>query len=120
MIMRREAEKNRGGDPPTNSATRGKSLQDLMLLESEIIDKLWAVCQVEGMADRERVQYFNVLSSHAKTLAKLLKLAGVKGDESQDLAKMLQQIATQARRIARGKLFGEGIEKVRRGPSFVR
>ena len=99
--MPKEAEKNRGGDPPTNSAGRGKSLQDLMILESEIIDRLWALCQVEGMTDRERVQYFNVLASHAKTLAKLLKLAGVKGDETQDLAKMLQKIAMKARRIVR-------------------
>jgi len=106
-------EKNRGGVPPT------KSLQDLLKLESEIIDKLWALCQIDEMADKERVQYFNALASHAKTFAKLLKMAGVKGDESQDLAKLLQKIAKKAHKIARSDFFGKGIKEVKTRRSSV-
>jgi len=76
------------------------SLEKLIDLEWRIIDELWALAQ-EARYDRQRSFYYQTLASHTNTLAKLLKIAGVKVGESQDLAKLLQKIAKKVRRLAK-------------------
>ena len=76
------------------------SFGKLIALEWKIIDELWVLAQ-ESRYDKQRSFYYQTLASHTNTLARLLKLAGVKGGDSQDLAKLLQKIAKKVRRMAR-------------------
>ena len=96
-------------DPPINrslnrvrkSAVSGEgSLESLIAFEWKIIDELWDQVR-KAKYDKHRGVFYQNLASHANTLARLLKLAGVKTGESQDLARLLQKIAKKARRLAR-------------------
>jgi len=91
--------------PPPISENR--SLKQLITLEWAVIDRLWNLAQGSNLWDKHRVQCFNALASHARTLSKLLKLAGVKTEEKEDLAKILANIAKKARRVARQMRSGK-------------
>ena len=93
--------------PPINRSLIGcgssvvseSSLGKLIALEWKIIDELWVLTQ-EARYSKQRSFYYQTLASHTNTLARLLKIAGVKTSDSQDLAKLLQKIAKKARRLA--------------------
>jgi len=76
------------------------SLEGLIAFEWKVIDELWVQVH-KARYDKHRGVFYQNLASHANTLARLLKLAGVKTGDSQDLAKLLQKIAKKARRLAR-------------------
>lgn len=83
-------------------------------MEWKIIDELWDQVR-RAKYDKHRSVFYQNLASHTNTLAKLLKLAGVKTGESQDLAKLLQKITKKARRLARRcDSFGKRSFKVER------
>lgn len=97
-----------------SAVVSGDSLEKLIALEWKIIDELWALAQ-EARYDKQRSFYYQTLASHTNTLARLLKIAGVKTDESQDLAKLLQKITKKVRRMARRcDSFGKCVVKVKR------
>jgi len=85
--------------PLPTSETKG--LKQLIALEWAVIDRLWNLEQGSNLWNKHRVQCFNALASHARTLSKLLKLAGVTTEEKEDLAKLLAKIAKKVRRVAR-------------------
>jgi len=85
--------------PPPTSEMRG--LKQLITLEWAVIDRLWNLAQGSDLWDKHRVQCFNALASHARTLSKLLKLTGVTTEEKEDLAKLLAKIAKKAHRVTR-------------------
>mgnify|MGYP001107467011 CR=1 FL=1 len=81
------------------------SFEKLIALEWKIIDELWALAQ-ESRYDKQRSFYYQTLASHTNTLARLLKIVGVKVGDSQDLAKLLQKIVKKARRLAKSRDLG--------------
>ena len=92
---------NRSLNRVRKSAVSGEgSLERLIVLEWRIIDELWRQVP-KAKYDKHRSVLYQNLASHTNTLAKLLKLAGVKGGDSQDLAKLLQKITKKFRRMAR-------------------
>jgi len=87
----------KGGLDQTESKTR--TAKELIETEWKIIDTL------QNLAEKARYEktkgfYFQTLASHIRTLSMLLKLHG-QPDQTQDLAKLLSQIQTQAKTLAK-------------------
>lgn len=72
----------------------------------DLIDKEWKIIeQLQKLAENpangtQRAFYYQTLASHVRTLSMLLKLHGQQ-DQTQDLAKLLSDIDTDATKLAR-------------------
>lgn len=88
--------------PPINRGQRrAKSdIEKLIALEWNVIRKLWKLAQ-KAEYDKHRGVYYQNLASHARTLALLLRVAGVSEDQSGDLARLLQRIEKKAKKFVR-------------------
>jgi phenylalanyl-tRNA synthetase alpha subunit len=91
-------------DPIYKGAIEKKSQQnrtakDLIETEWKIIDKLQKLAD-DPAHKHQQAFYYQTLASHVRTLSVLLKLHG-KQDDSQDLAKLLSEIDTNASKLAK-------------------
>jgi len=77
------------------SQTESKSAKDLIQTEWQIIDKLLKMAETTRY-EKQKAFYCQTLASHISALSMLLKLHG-QPDQTQDLAKLLSQIQTQAK-----------------------
>lgn len=106
---------NKGGlNKPEN-----RTAKDLIQTEWKIIDKLQQLANT-ARYDKQRAFYYQTLASHIRTLSTLLKLHG-QPDQTQDLAKLLSQIQTKAKTLARRlKNANRSPQKTRRKPNIIR
>ena len=87
---------------PPSRPSETIDLQVLINVEWEIIEKLKQAAE-ESEYEKHRAQLYLALSSHVKALAQILKMTRSETrEESPDLAKLLEEIAKRARRIANG------------------
>jgi hypothetical protein len=86
---------NKGGDKQTENRTA----KDLIQTEWQIIDKLLHMAK-NTHSENKRAFYYQTLAGHIRTLSTLLKLHA-QPDQTQDLAKLLSQIQTQAKTLAK-------------------
>ena len=104
----------RGGLPTTEK--RGP--KELIETEWKIIDKLQTLAK-KASYDKQRAFYYQTLASHIRTLSMLLKLHG-QPSNNQDLAKLLSQIQTKAKTLARRlKNANRSPKKTRRKPNTI-
>ena len=71
-----------------------RTAKDLIEKEWKIIDELQRLAE-DPHYGSQRAFYYQTLASHVRALSMLLKLHGLQ-DQSQDLAKLLSQIDTEA------------------------
>ena len=86
--------RNKADEPiysPPASHAKERGITDLINLEWEFIDELHKKAK-ECVYDKHRTQYYLSLSSHARTLSQLIRAAGVKTKDTQDLALLLKTI----------------------------
>jgi len=83
--------------PPTPHA-KERGIVDLIQLEWEIIDELQKKAR-ECVYDKHKTQYYLALSSHARTLSKLIRESGVKTRDTQDLAILLQDVRKRVKKF---------------------
>jgi hypothetical protein len=76
-----------------------RTAKDLIEKEWRIIDELQRLAE-DPRYGSQRAFYYQTLASHVRTLSMLLKLHGQQ-DQSQDLAKLLTQINTEATKLAK-------------------
>jgi len=96
-----------------------RTAKELVETEWKIIDKLQNLAE-KTPYDKQRAFYYQTLASHIRTLSMLLKLHG-QPDQTQDLAKLLSQIQTQAKTLAkRLKHNARSINQTRRKPNTLR
>jgi hypothetical protein len=88
---------NKGGIEKNSQQSR--TAKDLIEKEWKIIDELQRLAD-DPHYGSQRAFYYQTLASHVRTLSMLLKLHGQQ-DQSQDLAKILSQIDTEATKIAK-------------------
>ncbi len=88
---------NKGGIETKSQQVR--TAKDLIEKEWQIIDKLQKVAD-DPHYGSQRAFYYQTLASHVRTLSMLLKLHG-QHDQSQDLAKLLSQIDSDANKLAK-------------------
>jgi len=86
----------RGGGSQTEQTRTAK---ELIEIEWNVIDKLIHMAE-NSRNDNKRAFYYQTLTGHIRTLSVLLKLFG-QSDQSQDLAKLLSEINTQATKLAK-------------------
>jgi len=87
----------KGGLDQAESKTR--TAKELIETEWKIIDKLQNLAE-KARYEKQKAFYYQNLASHIRTLSMLLKLHG-QPDQTQDLAKLLSQIQTQAKTLAK-------------------
>jgi hypothetical protein len=94
--------------PPIDTIYRGgiekksqqlRTAKDLIETEWKVVDKLQKLADNPDNKHKQAF-YYQTLASHVRTLSLLLKLHG-KQDDSQDLAKLLSEIDTNATKIAK-------------------
>jgi hypothetical protein len=78
---------------------QSRTVKDLIEKEWKIIDELQLLAE-DPHYGSQRAFYYQTLASHVRTLSMLLKLYGIQ-DQSQDLAKLLSQIDTEATKLAK-------------------
>jgi hypothetical protein len=88
---------NKGGIEKKSQQNR--TAKDLIEKEWKIIDELQRLAD-DPHYGSQRAFYYQTLASHVRTLSMLLKLHGQQ-DQSQDLAKILSQIDTEATKLAK-------------------
>jgi hypothetical protein len=88
---------NKGGIEKKSQQSR--TAKDLIEKEWKIIDELQRLAD-DPHYGSQRAFYYQTLASHVRTLSMLLKLHGQQ-DQSQDLAKILSQIDTEATKLAK-------------------
>ena len=88
---------NRGGI--SKKSHKSRSAKALIDTEWKIIDKLERAAE-KTESDKTKAFYYQTLASHVRTLSMLLKLHA-QPDNSQDLAKLLTEINTEATKIAK-------------------
>ena len=76
-----------------------RNAKDLIDTEWKIIDKLQKLADNPKNRSKQAF-YYQTLASHVRTLSLLLKLHGQQ-DQSQDLAKLLSEIDTEATKLAK-------------------
>jgi hypothetical protein len=81
------------------SQTETRTAKDLIQTEWKIIDKLINMAE-DTHSENKRAFYYQTLAGHIRTLSMLLKLHG-QPDQTQDLAKLLSQIQTKAKTLAK-------------------
>jgi predicted S18 family serine protease len=95
-------------EPPFQPLNKGAidKKEQLSRTAKDLIDKEWKIIdQLQRLAEdprygSQRAFYYQTLASHVRTLSMLLKLHGQQ-DQSQDLAKILSQINTEAQKLAK-------------------
>jgi alanyl-tRNA synthetase len=106
---------NKGGLP--NTENRGP--KELIQTEWKIIDKLQTLAK-NASYDKQKAFYYQTLASHIRTLSMLLKNHG-QPNNNQDLAKLLSQIQTKAKTLARRlKNANRTPTKTRTKPNTIR
>jgi hypothetical protein len=88
---------NKGGYSQKEQTSR--TAKELIETEWRIIDKLQKLADDPNNASQSAF-YYQTLASHVRTLSMLLKLHA-QPDTSQDLAKILSQITTKAKTLAK-------------------
>jgi 5-bromo-4-chloroindolyl phosphate hydrolysis protein len=88
---------NRGGISQKQQHSR--NAKDLIEIEWKIIDKLERSTE-KTQSEKTKGFYYQTFASHVRTLSMLLKLHS-QPDQSQDLAKLLSEINTQATKLAK-------------------
>ena len=88
---------NKGGYRQKSQTSR--TAKELIETEWRIIDKLQKLADDPKNANQSAF-YYQTLGSHVRTLSMLLKLHS-QPDSSQDLAKILSQINTKAKTLAK-------------------
>jgi hypothetical protein len=88
---------NRGAIEKNSQQSR--TAKDLIEKEWKIIDQIQKLAE-DPHYGSQRAFYYQTLASHVRTLSVLLKLHGQQ-DQSQDLAKLLSQIDSEATKIAK-------------------
>jgi DNA anti-recombination protein RmuC len=78
---------------------QSRNAKDLIETEWRIIDKLQKLADNPKNRGKQAF-YYQTLASHVRTLSMLLKLHGQQ-DQSQDLAKLLSEIDTEATKLAK-------------------
>jgi 5-bromo-4-chloroindolyl phosphate hydrolysis protein len=95
-------------EPQVDSIYRGginqksqqvRSAKELIDTEWQVIDKLTKIAE-RTRSEKTKAFYYQTLASHVRTLSMLLKLHA-QPDNSQDLAKLLSEINTEATTIAK-------------------
>ena len=95
-------------EPQVDSTYRGgideksqqvRSAKDLIETEWKVIDQLTKIAE-KTQSEKTKAFYYQTLASHVRTLSMLLKLHA-QPDNSQDLAKLLSEINTEATTIAK-------------------
>ena len=97
MTERHVAPLNKGAIEKKSQQSR--TVKDLIEKEWKIIDELQRLAE-DPHYGSQRAFYYQTLASHVRTLSMLLKLHGLQ-DQSQDLAKLLSQIDTEATKLAK-------------------
>ena len=94
--------RKQGDTPPINRVQRGakSDIEKLIALEWNVIRRLWELAQ-KAEYDKHRGVYYQNLASHARTLALLLRVAGVSEDQGGDLARLLQRMEKKAKKFVR-------------------
>jgi DNA anti-recombination protein RmuC len=87
----------RGGISQKSQQVR--NAKDLIETEWQVIDKLTKIAE-KIRSEKTKAFYYQTLASHVRTLSMLLKLH-TQPDNSQDLAKLLSEINTEATTIAK-------------------
>lgn len=102
---------SKGNIPPIykGGLSSPTDIEKLIILEWNIIDKLWELAE-KAQFDKHRAVYYQNLASHAKTLAMLLKLTGASTQQTEDLAKLLEQIAKKTKKFVKD-LYGRSAAK---------
>ena len=80
-------------------AQQFRTAKELIETEWKIIDKLTRLAE-NAQYEKTKAFYYQTLASHVRTLSMLLKLHS-QPDSSQDLAKLLSEINTEATKIAK-------------------
>jgi hypothetical protein len=88
---------NRGGI--NKKSHKSRSAKALIDMECKIIDKLERAA-AKTDSDKTKAFYYQTLASHVRTLSTLLKFHA-QPDSSQDLAKLLTEINTEATKMAK-------------------
>jgi len=88
---------NKGGIEKNSQQSR--TAKDLIEKEWKIIDELQKLAE-DPHYGSQRAFYYQTLASHVRTLSTLLKLHGQQ-DQSQDLAKLLSKIDTEATKLSK-------------------
>ena len=88
---------NKGGYSQKSQLSR--TAKELIETEWKIIDKLTRLAE-NAQYEKTKAFYYQTLASHVRTLSMLLKLHS-QPDSSQDLAKLLSEINTEATKIAK-------------------
>jgi len=83
---------------PPSPPARERGLLDLIKLEWEIIDKLREEAQ-KAKFEKHKAQFYLAISSHARTLSVLLREAGIKTEDTKDLAVLLKEISKKAKKF---------------------
>jgi hypothetical protein len=81
------------------NSQQSRNAKDLIETEWRIIDKLQKLADNPKNRSKQAF-YYQTLASHVRTLSLLLKLHGQQ-DQSQDLAKLLSEIDTEATKLAK-------------------
>jgi hypothetical protein len=87
----------RGGIDKKSHVSR--NAKELIETEWKVIDKLTSIAE-KTKSEKTKAFYYQTLASHVRTLSVLLKFHS-QPDNSQDLAKLLSEINTQATTIAK-------------------
>jgi len=88
---------NRG--PIEKNSQQARTAKELIEKEWKIIDSIQKLAE-DPHYGTQRAFYYQTLASHVRTLSMLLKLHGQQ-DQSQDIAKLLSQIDTDAAKLAK-------------------
>ena len=88
---------NRGGI--SQNSHNSRNAKELIETEWKIIDKLTRLAE-KTQSEKTKAFYYQTLASHVRTLSMLLKLHS-QPDNSQDLAKLLDEINTEATKLAK-------------------
>ena len=95
-------------EPPVDSIYKGgidkksqqsRNAKDLIETEWKVIDQLTKIAE-KTQSEKTKAFYYQTLASHVRTLSMLLKLHA-QPDNSQDLAKLLSEINTEATKLAK-------------------
>jgi len=89
----------KGGLELEENKTQNKSPKDLIELEWQIINRLKSLTE-STRNEKQRGFYYQTLASHIRTLSNLIKNHG-EPKETQDLAKLLEEIQKRAKRLLR-------------------
>ena len=86
---------------PEGEEDKRPTIAKLIEIEWTLIKEMLKAA-LNAQYDKHRIQYFNALSSHARTLAWLLQQAPASREDKEDLARIIQEIRKGARKGIRG------------------